>query len=274
MRRFGIGMGLAAAALAATAGLALAGAGGVSVEKKSVPFTGDSANVTAHCKHGDLVVGGGFSAPELAQRSAPAGKSAWKVHGTFGALDGTLTSFAVCDGSVGRVKRVSHSKTLGTDEDGDVTAACPHGWHVLGGGFAVAPPFTGGPKGEIAPTSSKRSSARKWETTGTNDGDPTKLVAYALCSKAGGISEESKTKPLAGSGRTTATAKCPRGTHLVGGGYEDPSSDVFRSAPAGVRRWKTTTTANIKPKRSPTAGAARKGVILPTVTSFAYCQDN
>lgn len=274
MRRFGIGMGLAVAALAATAGLALAGAGGVSVEKKSVPFTGESANVTAHCKHGDLVVGGGFSAPELTQRSAPAGKSAWKVHGTFGTVDGTLTSFAVCDGSVGRVKRVSHSKTLGTDEDGGVTAACPHGWHVLGGGFAVSPPFTGGPKGEIAPTSSKRRSARKWGTTGTNDGDPTKLVAYALCSKAGGISEESKTKPLAGSGTTTATAKCPRGTHLVGGGYEDPRSDEFRSAPVGVRRWKTTTTANLPPKRSPTTEAGRKGVITATVTSFAYCQDN
>jgi hypothetical protein len=110
-----------------------------------------------------------------------------------------------------------------------------------------------------------RSSARGWKVHGGNDGSATKLKAYALCQKKGesNIKQREKTTNVTAPGVYSAKAHCPRGSHVLGGGFRSVPDeangnfpDVSASKPTSSRTWKSTYTPN-------SAGS---------ITSFAECE--
>ncbi len=85
----------------------------------------------------------------------------------------------------------------------------------------------------------------------------------------GPISEESSTASASGEGSTvTATASCPPGTKVVGGGFDAPYSVeviglVYESVKSGGRRWRSS--AQVLDPGAPTA---------LTLTTYAYCRSH
>jgi hypothetical protein len=152
---------------------------------------------------------------------------------------GDASTFALCERASARdLKQVSKAiQVPGSPTEpgtGGVEAKCPRRWNVVSGGYAVAPPVD-----SFSVNLNKRTSARTWKAHGVNYGSDAKLKAFALCQRKGTsqISQRSETVVLAGPGTDTAVAECPRGSHLVGGGFKGYAVDDSR--PLGRRKWET-----------------------------------
>lgn len=241
MRKLIYALGLAALGIALIAAAAVGAGGGISIVKKTTTTSGGSSSRTAKCGRHKHVLGGGFSAPgigDLAQQSRPARKSGWKAATRTG--PGDISAFALCERASRRdLRKVSKSVPLPGDPttgpQRSVKAKCPRHWKVVSGGYAIAPP--GDPSTWV--DLDKRTSARTWKTHATNYGADAELQAFALCERKGQskITQRPKTVVFNGPGTNTAVAKCPMGSHLVGGGYQ--GYPVNESRPVGPRKWKS-----------------------------------
>ncbi len=255
-------------AAAATAALA---AGGVSTASKSRTFVGTGA-AAAPCPRGKRAVGGGFSVPvgAIAQQEFPAGGSRWRVESyNLASSTGVMTAYARCEPKAkDKLKRVTKAKRSRDPATPVAVASCPRGTHVLSGGFKVSPPYDpdGGDAGEIAVFESRRISTRKWRVSGINQGDPTKLIAYAVCGDdSRGAVSQAANDAVVSAQSTKVTAGCQAGSHTTGGGFKVPAggaSDIPMarvSKPGGSRDWIVTFLT-----RGPTG----------KVFSYAYCERN
>jgi hypothetical protein len=170
-----------------------------------------------------------------------------------------------------RLETQSRSTTIAADTNGAATTRCPRGSEAVSGGFAAPgfdPEFNGR---SILPFVSKRNTDRKWKTKGYNFADTQSgtLISYAYCdTREPGLSFRFKTKTLPAFDPGSVTARCPRGSEAVSGGFASPDAqpngDVmfsFTSKRVGERRWKVSAYNNdpTNPQR---------------LTAFAYCNEH
>jgi len=145
-----------------------------------------------------------------------------------------------------------------------VSATCPKGEHVTFGGVVaqfVAPPHSGA---IVLPEGGRRTAPDRWTVTGTSASAVTgsRLAAVAYCDRGSVPAIASKSVAVPGLAEGSATATCPAGTIVVGGGFNaGASSDhqelVLRLDALSSRQW-IVTVLNI-------ASAST------TLTSLAYC---
>jgi hypothetical protein len=160
----------------------------------------------------------------------------------------------------------SKTKTIGPSGKGAVTAKCPKGSEAAAGGFVGA--FSN-PDGKNLGFASRRTTARGWKAGAWNldETHSAKLTAHAYCSKRPlHLKVKTAKKALGFEQQGSATAKCPRGTKVVSGGFAGPFSQsgvgasmfVYSSKRVGKARWR--------------AAAANEGGAKGTLTAFAYCK--
>jgi hypothetical protein len=249
--------GVLLAASAVLAPMALAGAGERTVE--SEPFTLAGDNLTTKlvkCGEGSQLTGGGLSitptsAMDIGTRVKslfPVGDRKWyTVIDNLQPVQRQAKGYALC--------RKGHQLTLETGSaqvDGsveqrpDVTAKCPKGSSVTGGGAALT-----GSHNDSFVMESRPEGDRGWYIrtfiSSTFTGEQ---AAYAICdpdksNKYKSVAKVQPPPPLAASRRGTvveviAKAKCPRGAVTTGGGYatrDDPNRSVIENRPKGERTW-------------------------------------
>jgi hypothetical protein len=281
LRRQGYVLTAAISAVTLIAVGAAFGAGGVSIVKHTdTGVLGGPSSRAADCASNDHVLGGGFQTAtdnNLGQVDRPSGDGSWATETLTSG--GDASAYAVCERASNRkLDLVKHSTLVaqpstspGVVEKG-VKAKCDKGWQVVSGGYEVNPFFHGGDRGEIAVDTNKRTSSRVWKVHGGNDGKPTRLVAYAICEKKG----ESTIQQVGRSDSTgnveSAKAICPKGSHVVGGGFRSVPNEahgnfpnVNSSFPASGRTWKT---------QQVVGPPMKHGVLhnLATLTSYAECE--
>jgi hypothetical protein len=165
--------------------------------------------------------------------------------GLIAAAAAALTMASMAGGAL---KTKSASTTIGASPDaGAATAKCKKGSEAVSGGFDnpdFDPDFSPvTPGAAIFNITSAREGKRKWSATGENSGtDPGELIAYAYCDKKEpGLKRKSKTVTIDGNATDSATAKCPKGSVAVSGGYgsEDllPGFNPLASKRDGKRKW-------------------------------------
>jgi hypothetical protein len=143
----------------------------------------------------------------------------------------------------------SHRKgvTVPSTKDRDVSASCDSGSEAVSGGFA-SPGFD--PQGNDAANlvfTTSRSHEDHWRVAGHNFGAASgKLFSYVYCDRhEPGLVVASKSNSIPASDHGSATAKCPRGTEAVSGGFRSPKAGpdaetlfAFTSKRVGDRKWK------------------------------------
>jgi hypothetical protein len=148
-----------------------------------------------------------------------------------------------------KLKTKSESTTLSADEQDTVTAKCKRGTKAVSGGFDADLEFDRNPL--VVVYGSHRDGGRKWSASAYNAGGPDSgsLTSYAYCRDAKVRARSSETT-LEGNETGSATARCPRGTKVFSGGFENPefgeSQDVailpFESRKTGRREWTVSAT--------------------------------
>ena len=170
-----------------------------------------------------------------------------------------------------RLQTKSKSKTIAADTNGAATAKCKRGSEAVSGGFAAPgldPTFT---ERSILPFTSKRKGHRKWKTRGYNFANTQsgRLISFAYCdTREPGLEVRSKTKTLPAFDPGSATARCPRGSEAVSGGFGSPDAlpggdamFTFTSKRKGERKWKVSAYNNdpVNPQR---------------LVAYAYCDEH
>jgi hypothetical protein len=142
----------------------------------------------------------------------------------------------------------SKSRAIGGDGTGVAAAKCPRGSEAVSGGFA-APHFDPSFDGRsILPFRSKRAGDRKWKTRGYNFSptQPGRLISFAYCdTNQPGLKVRWQSLRLHSLRPGSATAKCPRGSEAVSGGFASPDASTggdavlaVASKRASQRKWK------------------------------------
>jgi hypothetical protein len=142
----------------------------------------------------------------------------------------------------------SKSTTIAADGNGKAVAKCPRGSEAVSGGFAAPrfdPSFSGR---SILPFTSKRAGNRKWKTKGYNFSatQSGRMISFAYCdTHQPGLTVRARSIVLPAFDPGSVTAKCPRGSEAVSGGFTSPdattSGDVvfpFTSKRVTQRKWK------------------------------------
>jgi hypothetical protein len=255
-RRLGL---IGVAALAALLALGIASPAVAKKKKKkaqpvvsvtaSSPFTAASNQaLTANCRKGTHISGGGFAvSPNYVPgggltgtglRSAtgssnPAGAKIWNVGSSSWATpsaSGTLTAAARCESnSLGTLfATLSSTLTLSSGEGSPLVINCPNGTHVIAGGYSgtsigvftyTAQSF------RLIMLQSQRTGPGQWTwTVANNQFSPASatVTVSALCEKNAkglSISEVGTTVPIVEDQRATADASCTGKTHAVSGGF-------------------------------------------------------
>lgn len=145
-----------------------------------------------------------------------------------------------------RLRPASESSEIGVDQNGVVRATCPSGTRVVSGGFAseFSDPPVNFPFLEI--DASARSGRRSWTSSAFNGGNAAgDLRSFAYC-RAQQLTRASETVPAPVGQFVTATARCPRGTKAISGGFAGSPTDPVGTTPvlyisesrrAGRRTW-------------------------------------
>jgi hypothetical protein len=226
------------------------------------------------CPHATHITGGGWlisppfnpngtSAPtddtgarSLQLQSQSQGFKSWRAGAAIfssSPAPGTLTTFARCERNIqGReTQTTSGSSTLSPGEGANVLLHCPAGTRVVTGGFS------GSPAGDLAVPQarriiileSRRLNSTTWEVRAVNpNGAPSQatIAANAVCEKIKGVNttEVASVAPIATNARSQATATCPKGRRVSGGGFQIspvtsplPAVAIDQSQPLGQRSW-------------------------------------
>jgi hypothetical protein len=144
------------------------------------------------------------------------------------------------------------------------TATCPTGTQALGGGFSLP---VGAGDGFLSIRESFRATPSDWKVSAVNIGGTGAVTAYANCRRTAlqvTDTTGAATVPGAAFAAGTATAVCPSGEKLVGGGFQTlsgpASSDwtlVEENLSRGAGAW--------------TASAVNNSGVQNAVTAHAYC---
>ncbi len=125
---------------------------------------------------------------------------------------------------------------------GSATAQCEHGTKAVSGGFESV----GNPPVGILPMDSLRDGARAWTARGQNfTADPATLTSFAYC-RDQKLKTVTETETRSKNGIQTVTARCPRGTKAISGGFavgrSSGAGDLpYASYKAGKREWTVAT---------------------------------
>jgi hypothetical protein len=153
-----------------------------------------------------------------------------------------LTAAAVATGAP---KESSGSFTVAEETTAEGVAACKGNKRVVSGGFSAPDWVEGGPV--IQPVDSTRDGKHAWRSREHNFGTAEEATAYAYCGGGvGKLKAKSKSATLDPDELDVVTAKCPRGSQVVAGGFDMPDPEgpadytiVYSSKRGGKRAWKT-----------------------------------
>jgi hypothetical protein len=216
---------------------------------------------TEHVQFGGFVTRGSAAVRGL-RRTAD---NRWTVDGIMLSsnkvlqFDGSVTAIAYC-GSGPVPRKVTHSERMG--ESGAVTATCPAGTVVVGGGFATSP------HSFVAIKDLERFGADRWRVFAERfyGRRRTILTAIAYCGAGPAPSLADSRAALRGN-RPTTVATCPAGRSLVFGGVRittaHPKPGSTDLAAATVLKAPTATSWRV-------AGLSGGGV--GRLTALAYCR--
>jgi hypothetical protein len=209
-------------------------------ETATLPADSDTHTVTAKCPKGAKVTGGGIQLSDdlndFVQGTYPEGKRKWTAaawrDATIFITDTEFTAFARCAKGV-KVSTESATTSLENDLAAHaVTAKCPKGTKVTGGGARLADDVNDYVSGSFP------ASKREWTAEGHGADN---LTVLARCLKGKRVTRASNSLDMPDDGAThTVTAKCPKGTKMTGGGVElsEPYDDFLQgSYPTGKRGW-------------------------------------
>jgi hypothetical protein len=141
-----------------------------------------------------------------------------------------------------KLKTKEASETLSPGEFDDVTAKCKKGTKAVSGGFDTDIDLSG-PTPVILPYMSRAEGGRKWTSAGFNSGQPGELTSFAYC-RDQKVKRSSDEETLSGGETETMTARCPQGTKVASGGFDNPDFGPSGSAilpgvskKTGKREW-------------------------------------
>jgi hypothetical protein len=120
-----------------------------------------------------------------------------------------------------KLKTKSASTTLSQFEFDSVTAKCKQGTKAVSGGFDSDIDEDDPDTAAIAAYMSRAEGRRKWTSAGLNFLDPGELTSFAYC-RDQKIKRRSEEETLGGSETETLTARCPNGTKVASGGFDNP----------------------------------------------------
>ncbi|HET9120685.1 MAG TPA: hypothetical protein VFN72_09125 [Solirubrobacterales bacterium] len=179
-------------------------------------------------------------------------------------LSRSVTLQVVCGPRLGPVSSPHNTGFVSPGETETVTATCPKGNRLLGGGFQRTNFVT---RGGNYVTESRAASDRSWQVSGGAFGNfGGELTAIAYCLKAGSalVSEvDSETALPMNESATTTTPACPGGSSMVGGG--------FSTSPTGSA---LVSSAYFDPSGGWSATAFNEFGPTATLTAHAYCMTN
>lgn len=185
----------------------------------------------AGCPPGAKATGGGArpsSPDDYLTGSAPVAKREWLAAG-WGGEGNAFTAYARC---VGGAELVTRSRTAVLPSGGEgaaVTARCPRGTQVAGGGARLGDDY------EDYLIGSHPSGRRAWTAVGWRPGYPTPstVTAFARCLKGAKLTTRRRTTPVPPANELRAARARWGGFRLA-----IPDGDYARgSFPAGGRAW-------------------------------------
>jgi hypothetical protein len=115
----------------------------------------------------------------------------------------------------------SASETLSPGEFDSATAKCKRGTKAISGGFDSDTDPAAIDGSAILPYTSRAEGGRQWTSTGLNLEDTGEVTSFAYCrdQKVERRSDEATVDP---GESETVTARCPRGTKAISGGFDNP----------------------------------------------------
>jgi hypothetical protein len=160
----------------------------VTVAGNTATTAGQESIATATCPANKQAVGGGFSSPLvegsalIVHSSYRSAVNAWTVEGQVADGSGAVSAHAYCrNASAGRVTDMTAATTLSTTgETKTLTASCPAGSRLIGGGFQSTVPPAG--DAVVFPQENFKISPTTWRLTGVQNQDGAiTLIAHAYC---------------------------------------------------------------------------------------------
>ena len=170
----------------------------------------------AGCPPGAKATGGGArpsSPDDYLTGSAPVAKREWLAAG-WGGEGNAFTAYARCVGSADLMTRSRTAVLPSGGEGAAVTARCPRGTQVAGGGARLGDDY------EDYLIGSHPSGRRAWTAVGWRPGYPTPstVTAFARCLKGAKLTTRRRTTPVPPANELRAArARCPRGTKSTRG---------------------------------------------------------
>jgi hypothetical protein len=151
----------------------------------------------------------------------------------------------------------------GFDEDSTAVATCPTGTVVLGGGFST--PFDSATA--LAVFNSYRSGATSWTVDAVRFRGAATATAFAYCRRAARpISDVTATGTIPNGGQSGgASATCPTGSHLIGGGFQSSRAPAATVAYSLTNMSTAPETWSLVDVNGSGASGSR------TITAHAYC---
>jgi hypothetical protein len=242
---------LAAAAVLVGAIAAWAAGSDASVVVTAYQASDTVTSAVANCPSGSRAVGGGLASTAPAQSGVVQGEQrfswpltengtqtfidggvarSWEAGLGFGLARGEWKVYALCSASSDATIQVE-TKNVGADTIAELQVACPSGSRVLGGGVSQpnASVKDNNAVGSSAPYDDTNSvlsaedgdQARFWHAKYSNDTQQSQGVrVYALCSPTSDATlEVTRATAPPNTAAPTATAMCPAGRHVTGGGF-------------------------------------------------------
>jgi hypothetical protein len=237
--------GLLAIALIGLAGLAASVAFGAqattSSETATLPSDSTTHTVTATCPRGTKATGGGIQLSDdyndFAQGYYPAAGRGWTAAAwRSSAGDAEVTAVARCLAGARMTTKAVRGDILDDGASHEVTATCPTGTKLAGGGAKLSLPDNNELGGSYP------SGPREWTAIGrAAGGGPGEIVASARCLKNAKVAARSEDLVIPdGNFSYPVTATCPKRTKATGGGAELSNNFgdyVQGSFPKGRRSW-------------------------------------
>jgi hypothetical protein len=252
---------------------------------------GQNSTVTATCRRGSGLVGGGFRAEPATLgganhvfESRRVGRRSWRVSSSNASgTTGSLTAIVYC--RVGAPRLFQSKTTISIPSvpgfsAGAVTTPCPPGSRAVAGGFlgqetGAAAGFDG-----ALPFSSRRAGLASWlvravNTSASFDGGARSVTAFAYCAGTGLRRRRgSATAGGAGAATSVRSRRCPKASdrrrlQAMAGGFDVSPVPIIGPAPPTTRL--VAIRASVREKARWRTSVTSLGDLATTVTSYGYC---